>query len=104
MGNYPFLQIYRILLIVALVVGVLYVGLNSTEALQDFGGILPGEYIEVFLLPVLGAIGLLAQIQIIGAVIETGERQRTDHYDLLNRIKALTQQVEQLKAERQSGD
>lgn len=97
MGNYPILQIYRVLIIIALVLLIGYTIFVAPQQVDDFGAGLPEEYIEVYAPLLLTGFGLLALIQLIGTVIETANRQREDHFDLMNKIKQLNEHINQLE-------
>lgn len=97
MGSYPLLNIYRIVLIIVIVGLVGSAALTSTDDLYDGGAITTAEYIEAYLPPLLAIVGLLAMIQVIGTVIEISNRQHEDHQALLDKQKALSEQIRQLE-------
>jgi hypothetical protein len=96
MGNYPLLNIYRIMLIL-IIIGVLGYALFGPHDLYDGGTITFDEYIETYVPPALVIVGLLAMIQLIGTVIELSNRQHESYHLLLDKNKLLTEQIRQLE-------
>jgi hypothetical protein len=96
MGNYPLLNIYRIVLILMIIGLVGYIAIMPQD-LYDGGAITTAEYVEAYLPPILAIIGLLATIQVIGTVIEVSNRQHEDHQALLDKQKVLSDQIRQLE-------
>ena len=97
MGNYPLLQIYRIMLIIALVLLIGYGAINGQAAIDDFGRGLPEEYLEVYVPLILAAIGLLAVIQLIGLVIETATQQQEHQLKITDQERMLRERLFQLE-------